>query len=148
MWVWKKGNEYGTLTQRCPQRLLSEFWGFLSPNHWEAQRPFDSIFFLPSLAWCACDFPNGGPVVLKMQSLFFPGWWTTVTSGKWGETFCRGFGDLTGWPCQLSPLLSRAEWREGGWVDVSRQPSGGGQIFSNAAWGGDPGLLRTLRHAS
>lgn len=149
--MWKKGNEYGTLSQRGPRRLLVEFWGFLSPNHWEAQRPFDSVFFfllLLSLAWCACDSPNDSPEVLKMRS---PSFRLVNLRDLWqrGETFCRRFGDLPAWPCQRSPLLSRTrEWWEGGWVDVSRQPSGGGQIFSHATWGGDPGLLSTLRHAS
>lgn len=152
MWVCKKGNEYGTLTQRSLQRPLVEFWGFLSPNHWEAQRPFDSFFFPPLLPsprlvrvwlpkWWPRGFKNAKPILSRLVNFRDP--W------QWGETFCRGFGALPGWLCQLSPFLSRTEeWWEGGWVDASRQPSGGGQIFSHATWGGDPGLFLPLRHAS
>lgn len=86
-------------------------------------------------------FKNAKPILSRL--LNFRDLWQR------GETFCRGSGALPGWPRQVSPLLSRTEeWWEGSWVDVSRQPSGGGQIFSHATWGGDPGLLPSLRHAS
>ena len=86
-------------------------------------------------------FKNAKPILSRL--LNFRDLWQR------GETFCRGSGALPGWPRQVSPLLSRTEeWWEGSWVDVSRQPSGGGQIFSHATWGGDPGLLPPLRHAS
>ena len=154
MWVWRKGNEYGTPAQRSLQRPLVEFWGFLSSNHWEAQRPFDSVFFFfllfSPVPRSACmwvpkcwprGFKNAKPILSRL--LNFRDLWQR------GETFCRGSGALPGWPRQVSPLLSRTEeWWEGSWVDVSRQPSGGGQIFSHATWGGDPGLLPSLRHAS
>lgn len=110
MWVCKKGNEYGTLTQRSLQRPLVEFWGFLSPNHWEAQRPFDSFFFPPCsrhLAWCACDSPNGGPEVLKMRSPFFPGWWTSVTPGSEEKLFVVGLA-----LCLADCASSRRFWAE------------------------------------
>lgn len=110
---------------------------------------FFSSSFCLSLARCACEVPkcwprgfkNAKPILSRL--LNFRDLWQR------GETFCRGSGALPGWPRQVSPLLSRTEeWWEGSWVDVSRQPSGGGQIFSHATWGGDPGLLPPLRHAS
>lgn len=135
--VEEKGNEYGTPSQRGLQRPLVEFWGFLSPNHWKAQRSFDSVSFFsfsppPPVPRLVCTwlpkcwprgFKNAKPSLSRL--LNFRDLW------QWGETFCRGFGALPGWPRQLSPLLSRTEeWWEGGWVYMSRQPSGGGQIFA------------------
>lgn len=125
MWAWKKGNEYGTLTQRSPERLLVEFWGFLSPNHWKAQRPFDRVFFfspVPHLVcvwlpkWRPIGFKNAKPILSRLVN--FCDLW------QWGETFCRGFGALPGWLCQLLPLLSRTEeWWEGGaeWMRLDSQ---------------------------
>lgn len=138
MWVRKKGNEYGTLTQRSPERPLVEFWGLVSPSHWKAQRPFDGVFLLLlSLAWCACDSPNGGPEVLKMRSPSSPGWRTSVTYDSEEKLFfVVGLA-----PCLGDRASSCRFWAEqrsdgkGRWVDASRQPSGGGQIFSHATWG-------------
>lgn len=111
--VEEKGNEYGTPSQRGLQRPLVEFWGFLSPNHWKAQRSFDSVsffsFFPPHLclAWCARDSPNVGPEVLKMQSPVFPGCWTFVTSGSEGKLFVVGLA-----PCLADHGSFRRFWAE------------------------------------
>lgn len=112
----KKGNEYGTPTQRNLQRSLVEFWGFLSPNHCEAQRSFDRVFFFSPVPHLVCTWlPKCGPRGFKNAKpslsmlLNFRDLW------QGGETFCHGFGALPGWPSQLSLLLSRAEeWWGGG----------------------------------
>lgn len=73
-----------------------------------------------------------------MRSPSSPGWRTSVTYDSEEKLFFLSWVWRPAWV--TVPALCRfwAEQRSDGkgrWVDASRQPSGGGQIFSHATWG-------------
>lgn len=56
-----------------------------------------------------------------MQSPFYPGCWPFVTSGSEKKLFCRWFGALPGWPCQLFWAEQRNDGKGAEWMRLDSQ---------------------------